>query len=228
MTLQLIDKSKIYFYLVILLFLLSVHNLNLINSINNFFKVKKIILIGSIDDNLDQEISSSLDKFYNYNIFSLDSDEIKTILNNFDIISEYKIKKEYPGKIKIELKETNILAYFFDENRKTFIGENGKKIKEKKIIKEDLPLIVGQVDVKSFLKLKKILIDYGFKLNDFNTFYYFKSNRWDLFYKNKILVKLPTENLDSSINLFKEIIEKKNIKNLKIIDLRIKNSVILS
>ena len=38
MMLQLIDRRKIYFYLVLLLILLSTHNLNSINYINDFFK----------------------------------------------------------------------------------------------------------------------------------------------------------------------------------------------
>ena len=40
--------------------------------------------------------------------------------------------KEYPSVIKIDLKKTNILAYYFDNNQKTFLGENGKKITNKK------------------------------------------------------------------------------------------------
>ena len=49
MMLRLIDRSKIYFYLALLLFLLSTHNLNSINSANEYFKVKKIVLKGNIE-----------------------------------------------------------------------------------------------------------------------------------------------------------------------------------
>ena len=154
--------------------------------------------------------------------------EIRAILDNFNIISEYKIKKEYPSVIKIELKETNILAYYFHDNEKIYLGENGKAIKNKQSVKDDLPLIVGQVDIKKFLEMKKKLIKNGFKLNDFEKFYFFKSNRWDLLFKNKIIVKLPIENLDVSLSLLKDIIENSNLNDVKIIDLRIKKSVILS
>ena len=132
--LQLIDRGKIYLYLVLLLILFSIHNVNSTNSINNFFKIKKIILKSSIEENINQEISASLDQFYNFNIFSINPIEIKTILDNFNIISEYKIKKEYPSVIKIELKETNILAYYFYDNQKTYLGENGKAIKNKQFV----------------------------------------------------------------------------------------------
>ena len=226
--LQLIDKVKIYFYILLLFTLLSIHNLNSLSSINKFFKINKIILISNLEENLNQKIISSLEDFYNFNIFSLRSNEIISILENFNIINDYKIMKEYPSVIKIDLKKTNILAYYFDKNQKTFLGENGKKITNKKYTNNDLPLIVGDVDIKKFLELKKILINNGFKLNDFDKFYFFKSNRWDLLYKNKITIKLPNEDLNFSINLLKDIIQNSNVNNIEIIDLRIKNRVILS
>tara|TARA_Y100000590_G_scaffold250681_1_gene281591 strand:- start:928 stop:1611 length:684 start_codon:yes stop_codon:yes gene_type:complete len=225
---RLIDKGKIYLYLFLLLILLSIHNVNSTDSIDNFFKIKKIIIIGNIEENLNHEISKSLDKFYNFNIFFIKSDEIKKKLDNFKIISEYKIKKEYPSVIKIDLKETSILAYYFENNQKIYIGENGKKIKVKKFASDDLPLIVGKVDIEHFLDLKEKLKKNGFKLNDFEKFYLFKSNRWDLLYKNKIIVKLPIDDLDFSLKLFKNIVESSNIKELKVIDLRIKKRIILS
>jgi len=224
---RLIDRGKIYFYLVLLLILLSIHNLNLVNNINNFFKIKKIILISNIEEALNQEISNSLDKYYSRNIFSLDSGDIKTILDKFNIISEYKIKKEYPSVIKINLIETKILAYYLENNQKIYVGENGKKIRKKQIVSNNLPIIEGEVDIEKFLKLKKELISNGFKLNDFIVFYFNKSNRWDLVYNNQIIVKLPIDEINYSISLFKDIIESSNIDKIKIIDLRIKNRIVL-
>ena len=225
---RLIDRSKIYFYLALLLVLLSTHNLNSINSANEYFKVKKIVLKGNIEENLNREISTSLDKFYNYNIFSINSEEIKNILSNFNIISEYKIKKEYPSVIRIDLKKTIIVAYYYDKNQKIYIGNNGKKIKKNNLKSKDLPSIEGQVDIKKFLELKKNLINKGFKLNDFSKFYFFKSNRWDLLLKNEILVKLSADDIEFSLKLLKDIIQSSNINDIKVIDLRIRNRVILS
>ncbi len=228
MMLRLIDRSKIYFYLALLLVLLSTHNLNSINSANEYFKVKKIVLKGNIEENLNREISTSLDKFYNYNIFSINSEEINNILSNFNIISEYKIKKEYPSVIRIDLKKTNIVAYYYDKNQKIYIGNNGKKIKKNNLKSKDLPSIEGQVDIKKFLELKKNLLNKGFKLNDFSKFYFFKSNRWDLLLKNEILVKLSADDIEFSLKLLKDIIQSSNINDIKVIDLRIRNRVILS
>jgi hypothetical protein len=46
-------------------------------------------------------------------------------------------------------------------------------------------------------------------------------------FKNKIIVKLPIDNLDISLRILKNIIENSNLNNVKIIDLRIKKRVIL-
>ena len=226
--LQLIDRGKIYFYIALLLILLSIHNLNLINFLNNFFKIKKIHLISDIEKNLTEEIVASLNNFYNYNIFSINSSEIHKILDDYNFIDEYKIRKEYPSVIKIELKQTKILAYFFEDSEKILIGENKKKIRNNEIDLDNLPFIVGKVNINEFFVLKKKLIENGFELNDFDTFYFFKSKRWDLSYKDKIIVKLPIKDIDFSLTLFRGMLENSSIQGVKVIDLRIKNSIIIS
>ena len=226
--LQLIDRGKIYFYIALLLILLSIHNLNSINFLNNFFKIKKIHLITDIEKNLSEEIVASLNNFYNFNIFSINSSEIHQILDDYNFIDEYKIRKEYPSVIKIELKQTKILAYFFENSEKILIGENKKKIRNNEIDLDNLPFIVGKVNINEFFVLKKKLIENGFELNDFNTFYFFKSKRWDLSYKDKIIVKLPINDIDFSLTLFRGMLENSSIQGVKVIDLRIKNSIIIS
>ena len=113
MTLQSIDKGKIYLYFFLLFFLLSIHNINSLKFVKNFFKINKIILESELDENLNEKIYNSMHQFYNYNIFSINADEIREKLNEFNSISEYRVKKEFPSVIKIELKLTEILAYYF-------------------------------------------------------------------------------------------------------------------
>ena len=206
----------------------NAHNLNLIYSISNFFKIKKIIITNKITQDIKSEISFTLNKFYNLNIFSLNPDAIESELNKFNIIDNYEIKIEYPSKLKIEITETNILAYYFDNNNKVFIGENGKKIKKNIINGENLPLIIGNFEIKNFLDLKEKLNINGFKLNEFNKFYFYNSNRWDLEFKSDILVKLPIDEFEISLSLLKDILKISKLNDIKIIDLRIKKKIILS
>ncbi len=227
MTLQSIDKRKIYFYLFLFIILLSIHNINSIENFDKFFKIKSINLKSDIEDKLNKEITNSLNQFYNRNIFSLSIDEMHNILGKYNIISEFRVRKNYPSSIDLEIKKTIILAYYFSDNQKIYLGENGKQIK-KNIINSNLPLIVGDINIKSFIVLKNNLIKQGFIFEDFNKFYYFKSKRWDLLYKNKLLIKLPSNNLEKSLLILKDTIKNINIDNIRIIDLRIGETIILS
>ena len=223
-----IDKRKILLYFVFILFLSSSHNFNFTGSLQNYFQIKEIKLLSNFQNNKTIEIKNSLKNLYNLNIFSINLNEVKKILNSFEFIHEYTIKKEYPSVIKIKIKETEILAYYFENNEKFYIGANGKKIKINFNHNENIPLIFGKVEIKKFLSLKEKLIKNGFSLNDFKEIYFFKSKRWDLIYKNKIKIKLPIENIDKSLVQLKEIINNSNINNFEIIDLRISDRIILS
>jgi len=131
MTPQLIDKGKIYFYILLLLVLLSMHNKNSINYMSNLFKVQKIKINSDLDENSNKEIINSLNKFYNNNILLINEKDIKETLDSFNLISEYNVKKEYPSSISLNLKKTNLLASFIENNQLIYLGENGKKIKTK-------------------------------------------------------------------------------------------------
>ena len=228
MMLQLIDKSKFYFYTALFLILLSAHNINTNYFLDNLFKINKIQIVGEIDKNIRLKILSSLNKLYNSNIFFVDSSKIVNVLDKIHVIGEYKVKKEYPSSIKIELKETKILAYYIDNNKKIFIDENGKNIKKNNYPLNELPMIVGEVDIKNFLILKELLIKNGLQLKDFNQLFFFKSKRWDLVYKNKTIIKLPIDNLKFSLKLLQEMIKNQDIEKIKVIDLRIKDKVFLT
>ena len=127
MTPQLIDKGKIYFYILLLLVLLSMHNKNSINYMSNLFKVQKIKVNSDLDENSNKEIINSLNKFYNNNILLINEKDIKETLDSFNLISEYNVKKEYPSSISLNLKKTNLLASFIENNQLIYLGENGKK-----------------------------------------------------------------------------------------------------
>ena len=226
--LQSIDKKKIYFYFFLLLILLSIHNQNFINSVNNFFKIKKIIISKNIDESLNNKINKELSKFYNFNIFLINTQELKDILDNFNIISEYNVKKEYPSALKIDLKKTDIVAYYFNNNHKVFVGENGKEIKDITIKNKNIPIIEGKINIEKLLSLNNLLKSNDLVLYDFIKFYLHKSNRWDLIYKKNITIKLPVDDLEFAIDLLKNIINSDKINNIKIIDLRIKNNIVLS
>ena len=129
--------------------------------------------------------------------------------------------------MKLNLKKTNLLASFIENNQLIYLGENGKKIKTK-LYENNLPVIFGKFNIEEFLNLRQKLVLNKFEIKNFNKFYCFKSKRWDLLYKNKVLIKLPINDIDISIEQLKKLIKDPNLIKVKIIDLRIKDKIIIS
>ena len=105
------------------------------------------------------------------------------------------------------------------------IGNNGKLIKTQEVDK-NLPLLYGKFDSKYFLEFYNSIIQSEFKYNEIESILYFPSKRWDLKLKDETLIKLPSNNLTKSLKLA-YLIKKKNNKNIRVIDLRIKNRIVI-
>ena len=58
--------------------------------------------------------------------------------------------------------------------------------------------------------------------------YFFKSGRWDIETNQNIIIKLPKENLEASLNLSLDVLNNNEFKNIKILDLRQNNQVIVN
>ena len=65
-----------------------------------------------------------------------------------------------------------------------------------------------------------LLENNNFILSEITDLYYYNSGRWDVKFKNNLLIKLPIKKLNNSINIAKKFIEKEKITGNIIIDLR--------
>ena len=96
---QSINKKKIYFYLLIFLFVSTSFNFNLSK------KIKETGLINSINVeglSLDEEIiiKEELKIILNSNIFFFNKDLILEKLNQFNFLENIEVQKILPSKIK--------------------------------------------------------------------------------------------------------------------------------
>jgi len=91
---------------------------------------------------------------------------------------------------------------------------------------KDLPHFYGKFKREEFLKFSNVVNNVGLKTKDISSFYFFPSGRWDIKFKDGLLLKLPNTDLNNVLS--KAILLKKNqnFSNSKIIDLRIKNKII--
>ena len=221
---QLTDKkNKIILYISLLFILSTTSGKFLENKKNYSSKVNQINIKGLSDlDNL--KIYNELNSLFSQNILMINKHEVQKIINNYNIIEEYSIKKIYPSTLNINIKPTKFVARLSSSDQ--LVGANGKLIDDKKN-NETLPYIFGKFNSQDFLKFKKNIIKSEFTLKEFKTLYFFPSNRWDILTNDNILIKLPNYNILNSLNLAYKIINNENFNNKNLIDLRIYNHLIV-
>ena len=214
-------KVVIYFFLLILIG--SINN----NSINNLKleKIKNINIFG-LEENDQKTIINNLNNLDLKNIFFINKNNFKDIIESNSLVEEYNVIKKYPYSIDIDIKKTNFIAKISKNGNFFLVGNNGK-LSNNNNSKIELPYIFGKPEIKKIVELKKIIDKSDIEYSQIETLYYFKSNRWDLKLKNNIVIKLP-ENIEiNNLDKISIFIKNINLENKKIIDARIKNQIIL-
>ncbi len=217
--------KKILIYFFLLLIVGSINN-DKINGLK-FENIKNINVLGlgHIDN---QVLLYDIIDLNLGNIFFLDKKNINKIINSNTLIHDYEIFKRYPYSIDINVKKTNFLAKIKDDNKFFLIGSNGKLSLIKHEDKSNyLPFIFGKPEIGQFLKFKKKIDGSKFEYKDINNLFFFSSNRWDIQLKNDLLIKLPSKNIKKTLDLVSDFLLETNINNIKIVDARIQNQIIL-
>lgn len=215
-------KVLIYFFLLILLG--SINNLSL-NKIN-FNKIKNIKITGldTVDSN---DLKNNIQNLKFENFFLLSSKKIVQIINSNNLVENYKIFKIYPSTLDIQIKKTVLLAKINQKGVLYIVGSNGKLLNSN-LSNNELPYIFGKPDITEFLKFKKIIDKSKISYKEIKSFYYFQSKRWDIKLKNNIEIKLSNKNIIESLENAHRFLNDKSFENLKIIDARINNQIIIN
>ena len=221
---QLIDKkNKIVLYLLLLL-VLSTTSGKFTENQNSFSSKINQINIEGLSNINNLKIFKELDNLIYINILLVSKEEIHNVIDKYNIIEEYSIKKIYPSTININIKPTKFVARLSSSDQ--LVGANGKLIMDE-YNSEILPYIFGEFNSKNFLNFKKNITKSKFTFTKFKTLYFFPSNRWDILTNDNILIKLPQKNISKSLDLAHKIINSNNFINKKLIDLRINNHLII-
>jgi len=217
-------KSKIFIYLIFFLFLGTINNYTLLRS--NTFKIKNFEILG-LENNYKKEIENSLINSKKINIFFINKNYFKSILNSNSLIETFQVFKIYPSTLNIKIKKTNFLARLNINGDIFLIGSNGKLTKDfLQSNSEILPFIFGNLKVEDFLKIYSIINTSDFKYKNIKNLFFYKSGRIDLELKDDILIKLPLYNLESAFKKIFQLISNNQL-NKKIIDARVPNQIIL-
>ena len=197
-------KIKILFYIFIFIFLSTISFFEKTNTFGDkvFFSLNKIEIYGyeKVDNVAMQR---QLSEFIGKNLLFINSEDIETILDGNQLVSEFTIQKKY------------LLA---DNNNLVSLNDY--------VIEQNLPTIYGKDAEYYFNDFQKLL-----KLNDFNldiisSYYFFKINRWDLVTNNQKIIKFPSKDLTEAIKVVNTLLNNKDFNKYSVIDLRINNKII--
>ena len=219
------QKSKkilIYFFLLFLVG--SINNININNL--KFQSVKNINVTGlENEDNLI--ISKKIKNLKLDNIYLINKKDINTLIESNNLVEKYFIFKKYPSSLNINIDKTSFLARISKNGKIYDLGSNGKLI-ENKYSNNQLPFVFGNPEIIEFFNIKKIIDESQIPFEEIESLYFFLSKRWDLELRNNIIIKLPNDNIKESLKLASEFLHNNEFKDIKIIDARIKNQIILN
>ena len=205
----------------------------LLGSLNNKYlsKIKlpniSDINVTGLNDIENQEIAESLNFFKLKNLYIIKKFEIKKILSENNLIEKYSIFKQYPSTINIKVNKVKFLARIIKNGKTFYLGSNGKLIDYKDFTTE-LPIIFGDFRNKEFFNLLEILNDTKFNYSEVKKLFFFNSGRWDIETYSGVLIKLPNSKIKESFELSLSILDDDKFNEIKIIDVRQKNQVVIN
>ena len=218
--------KKILIYFFLLLLVGSINN-NTINTLK-FENIKNINVLG-LGHNDNEVLLNNITDLNLGNIFFLNKKNINEVINSNTLIHNYEIFKRYPHSIDINVKRTKFLARIKDDKNFFLIGSNGKlSLIEHNDKSNYLPFIFGKPKVDQFLKFKKIIDKSKFEYENIENIFFFSSGRWDIQFKNDLLVRLPSKNIKKTLDLVSDFLLENNNNSIKIVDARIQNQIILN
>ena len=216
--------KKILIYIFILIFVGSINNSALTKI--KFENIKNISISG-LSDEENLNLLNNILNLNLKNIFLINKNEISKIINSNNLVEKYEITKKYPHSLDIKITKTNFLAKINSNGKIYLVGSNGK-LSDIKFSDKELPYIFGKPEINEFLKLIDIIYQSKFSLNEIENLYFFPSKRWDLELRNKIILRLSKDLTKFSLDEVFEILNDKNFNNIKTVDARIKNQIILN
>ena len=219
------QKGKIIlFYFFLFLVVGSINN----NSLNKIQLEKiKYIKISGLNENQNINLLENIKKLDLKNIFFLNRNKISKIISSNTLVENYEVIKKYPYSLYIKIEKTNFLAKINKNGKIFLIGSNGK-LSDVKFSDKDLPFIFGKPEIDEFIKFKNIIENSKFSFNEIKNLYFFPSKRWDLELKNNVILKLSKDYTRLSLDQAFELLNDGNFNEIKIIDARVKNQIILN
>ena len=217
-------SKKILLYFFLLFLVGSINNIDI-----NDLKFQSIIDINIIGLE-DKDNSILLKKIKDLNlesIFLINKNNLINQIESNSLVEKYFIFKKYPSSLNINIKKADFLARI-NKNGKIFVLVSNGKLIENTYSNNQLPFVFGNPDIAEFFNIKKTILESKISYEEIKNLYFFLSKRWDLELRNNIIIKLPNDSTEQALKLALEFLHSNEFKDIKIIDARIKNQIILN
>lgn len=204
--------------------------LNFPSLLNNSFQIKNVIIEGSEKSNIS-EIENNVTEFKG-NLIGLNFNSIKEIVESSEWVKRASIKKVLPSTLKINVTENDPYAIYFQEGKSFLIDLDGSIITEINLnnYEDDLLFVRGENSPELLEQLiRDISIAFPNLTQTLEEVEFIEKRRWNLKLNNKLLVKLPDENIQQSLKNLKQLFEEQEVmeSNIIEIDLRIQGRAAL-
>ena len=166
------------------------------------------------------------------NLIGLNFNSIKEIVESSEWVKRASIKKVLPSTLKINVTENDPYAIYFQEGKSFLIDLDGSIITEINLnnYEDDLLFVRGENSPELLEQLiRDISIAFPNLTQTLEEVEFIEKRRWDLKLNNKLLVKLPDENIQQSLKNLKQLFEEQEVmeSNIIEIDLRIQGRAAL-
>ena len=228
-------KYTMYFltiFIMSLLFITFIININFnkYSKILNNFLIKNGFIINNIQisgiKNISKEnIIKIVNKEKKSNILNVSLSNIYNNLHSNDWIKELYIERILPNTIKIIIKEKEAIGIWQYEMSNKLITKNGEIISTANVnkFKTDLPIIHGNYANKNANSILKILKTNKVLAKDVWSLDYINNRRWNLHFKQGIIVLLPHKGVLEAWNKIIKLQQKYDVLNLGLTELDLRN-----
>tara|TARA_B100000989_G_scaffold291832_1_gene266869 strand:+ start:3074 stop:3748 length:675 start_codon:yes stop_codon:yes gene_type:complete len=214
-------KYNFIFYILLIVFLTSTNNYNLINV--NLFSIKHIHVSGFSNEK-NKSITDQIEDIAEKNIFFLEKNYFKKLFDRND--TKYLIiKKNYPNILILDFTPAKPLCIIQIKDNKIVLGDNGKKL-DIKIESNNIPTVFGSDNFIEIFHVLNLLKSSKFEYKKIKNIIFLKSGRFDIDLNNGVMIKFPIDYNEEIIDYSSNLLSNKKFIDSKIIDLRIKNRII--
>ena len=192
--------------------------------INNGFKIKNILIIGT--HNLSEDYVINIINTQNHiNILNVNLHTIYNKIMQNSWVEETYVERILPDTIKIKVLEKKPIAIWQNHKGNKLITINGDVISHANInkFKNSFPIIKGEKSKENISTILKILETNKNFAKNIWSLTFINQRRWDLHFNQGLIVRLPSQDVIKAWQKIIKLQTNYNILNLRLTEIDLRN-----